>query len=150
MRGTPIAHAELSVLAQLPAGEYGAHFLWTTLEPCLLCQAAATMTHIGQVRYLAADAICLGLDGLPSINANAARRYPQITGPGEGLEERFAAILPIAVLAAAMPDGWAIGQYRQHSPDNAALAVRIVTDGSLPDRAGGLDAALDWMARLLV
>lgn len=69
MRNTALAHAEMDALAQLPFGDYHDHVLYTSLEPCLLCRSAATMTGIGTVHYLAAD-----LDQLPTINAHAARR----------------------------------------------------------------------------
>lgn len=148
MRGTVIAHAEMSVLAQLPPGDYEDHTLWTTLEPCLLCQAAATMSHVGHVRYLAPDPICDGLDALPTINAHAKRRYPAIVGPGVGAEATFAAVLPIAVLASSYRHGFAVGQYIEHSPASAAVALRIVDEGLWPSQDLGLDAAIGHVGAL--
>jgi len=148
MRGTVIAHAEMSVLAQLPQSDYADYTLWTTLEPCLLCQAAATMSHIGHVRYLAPDSICDGLDALPSINAHAKRRYPEIVGPGVGAEATFASVLPMAVLASSFRYGFAVGHYVAWSPAAAAAALRIVDDGLWPSRDLGLNAAIDHVAAL--
>jgi len=146
MRGTVIAHAEMSVLAQLPQSDYADFTLWTTLEPCLLCQAAATMSHIGHVRYLAPDSICDGLDALPSINTHAKRRYPEIVGPGFGAEATFAAVLPM--LASSFRYGSAVGHYVASSPAAAAVALRIVDDGLWPSRDLGLNAAIDHVAAL--
>ncbi|MGW2833173.1 deaminase [Streptomyces sp. NPDC001286] len=45
LAGTAIAHAEISALAQLPAGRRrDGHRLHTTLEPCLLCSGSCTAT----------------------------------------------------------------------------------------------------------
>jgi tRNA(Arg) A34 adenosine deaminase TadA len=52
---TYLAHAEMDVLAQLPHGDYPDHTLWTTLEPCLMCASAVVLSHVGIVRYAAAD-----------------------------------------------------------------------------------------------
>ncbi len=142
MRGTVIAHAEMSVLAQLPQGDYADSTLWTTLEPCLLCQAAATMSHVGHVRYLAPDAICDGLDALPTINAHAKRRYPVMVGPSECDEASFAAVLPMAVLARSNRQGIAVAHYVEASPAAAAVALRIVDEDLWPSRDLDVDGAI--------
>src|SRR4051812_8849667 len=60
LAGTALGHAELNALAQLAPGSYEQHVLYTTLEPCLLCTAALTHTHVGQVRFAAADPLWRG------------------------------------------------------------------------------------------
>ena len=55
VHATSLAHAEIDALSQLRAGRYGDHVLYTSVEPCLLCRSAAVMSHIGEVRFLAAD-----------------------------------------------------------------------------------------------
>ena len=153
MFGTVLGHAEMSVMAQLPPEPasgtgYSQHILWTTLEPCLLCQSAAIMSHVGHVTFLAADAICVGLDRLVTINEHAARRYPKMTGPADCVEARVASILPIAVLSRA-PGGWASDFRRTHSPADTAVGERIAAEGLWPDRDGGLDDAIAHIVKLL-
>lgn len=81
LANTTIAHAELNTCAQLPPGDYWDHTMYTTLEPCLLCTAAMIHTHIGTVRYAAADPLWLGLDQLPQVNGH-------ISGVGPGASAR--------------------------------------------------------------
>lgn len=73
--GTYLAHAEMNALLQLPAGDYWDHVVYTTLEPCLLCTAALTHTHIGLVRYAARDRLWAGIERLPELNPHVRRRW---------------------------------------------------------------------------
>jgi tRNA(adenine34) deaminase len=70
---TYLAHAEMDVLALLPHGDYPDHTLWTTLEPCLMCASAVVLSHVGTVRYAAADPLWAGIERLPDLNAQVAR-----------------------------------------------------------------------------
>src|SRR4051794_29736227 len=74
LAGTALGHAELNALAQLAPGSYEQHVLYTSLEPCLLCTAALTHTHVGQVRFAAADPLWRGLQRLPQPNKNIPPR----------------------------------------------------------------------------
>ena len=150
LRNTGLAHAEIDALAQLPLGDYEDHTLLTTLEPCLLCRSAITMTHIGSVDFLARDSLCDGLDRLPSINAYAARRYPTMHGPGTGVDARFAAVLPMAVMLAFNPDGETMSHYRQHSGDDVRAAERIVAGGLWPSKRLDLDGAIAAISSVLL
>jgi tRNA(Arg) A34 adenosine deaminase TadA len=148
MRATGLAHAEMDVLAQLPLGDYVGHTLFTTLEPCLLCRSAATMTHVGTVEYLAADSLCEGLDALPSINAHASRRYPSMRGPSESRESDFASILPMAVFLLFNRDGDTAGHYAKSDRLRFATATRIVAEDAWPSKSLTLDAAIDHISTL--
>ena len=54
--GSRVAHAEINALVQLPvARTYRECTLWTTLEPCAQCVAAAWTSSIGHVAYAAPD-----------------------------------------------------------------------------------------------
>jgi tRNA(Arg) A34 adenosine deaminase TadA len=56
LQGTPLAHAELNLLALVRTGwDLGPCTLWSTQEPCSMCAMAASFTGVGQVRYLAPD-----------------------------------------------------------------------------------------------
>jgi tRNA(adenine34) deaminase len=136
LRSTYLAHAEMDVLAQLPHGDYPDHTLWTTLEPCLMCASAVVLSHIGTVRYAAADPLWSGIDRLPGLNAQAARRWPIRRGPLRG---------PVAVFCGLLPLVWAIGQkadgvvaraYREHDPTLLCLAGRLVRESILDELCG--------------
>lgn len=77
LQGTPLAHAELNALA-LARTEWdlSGYTLWSTQQPCSMCDAAAAFLSIGSIRYLAPDpwAIAAGV----SSGALAPTR-----GPGE-------------------------------------------------------------------
>lgn len=134
LRRTALAHGEMDVLAQLPMGDYADHILYTSLEPCLLCRSAATMSHIGAVHYLAADTLCDGLDGIRSLNGHASRRYPAMHGPYPSPESDAAAILPMAVLMAFNPTGDTATHYRTYAPHHAAAAERMIAGNAWPSR----------------
>lgn len=56
LEGTPLAHAELNVLALVPVGRsLTEDTLWSTQQPCAMCTAALSFCGVGWVRYLAAD-----------------------------------------------------------------------------------------------
>ena len=66
LQGTPLAHAEMNVLAAVRTGRDLARCtLWTTVEPCSMCCAAAAFIGVREVRLLAPDpwAIAAGLSG---------------------------------------------------------------------------------------
>ena len=149
MRNSAIAHAEVDALSQLPMGEYSRHTLYTSLEPCLLCRSAMVMTHIGEVRFLAADALCEGLDRLAEINGHASRRYPAMIGPSGGLAAEFAGTLPMAVLLLFNRDGTTAAHYSEHAPSRVAAARRILDDDLWPPRHLTLEAAIRHLAPVL-
>ena len=149
MRSTGIAHAEMDVLAQLPMGDYPDHTLFTSLEPCLLCRAALTMTHVGTVRFLAGDSLCEGLDQLRDINAHASRRYPVMEGPGDGIVAAFAGALPMAVLLLFNPTGTTADHYRLFDPVVFARAQRIVAENRWPSKALDVQGAVESLVDVL-
>ena len=56
LQGTPLAHAELNVLAAVATGlDLSRHTLWSTLKPCSMCDAALAFTGVGRIRWLAPD-----------------------------------------------------------------------------------------------
>lgn len=56
LQGTPLAHAEMNVLAAVPtARDLSSDTLWSTQQPCAMCDAAAAFTGVGTVRWLAPD-----------------------------------------------------------------------------------------------
>jgi tRNA(Arg) A34 adenosine deaminase TadA len=95
LAGSHIAHAELNALATLPPGEYRDHTLLTTLEPCFLCTAALRHSHVGTVRFAAPDPMVRGIERLPDLNQQMARRWARRQGPLGGPLQTWAALLPL-------------------------------------------------------
>jgi tRNA(adenine34) deaminase len=93
LAGSRIAHAEINALAQLPPGVYPDHVLYTTLEPCFLCTMALRLSHLGTVRFAAADSMWYGVDRLPQINHHVARRWTKREGPLGGWWQEFSLLL---------------------------------------------------------
>ena len=136
LRSTYLAHAEMDVLAQLSHGDYPDHTLWSTLEPCLMCASAVVLSHVGMVRYAAADPLWSGIDRLPALNAQVARRWPIRCGPLAGPVGALCGLLPLAWAMRQKPDGIVARAYAQHDPPLLAFGRRLVDDGTLDDLLG--------------
>lgn len=93
--GSYIAHAEINALATLPPGDYSDYSLYTTLEPCFLCTAALRHSHVGLVRFAAPDPMWQGIERLPHLNDQMARRWTDRDGPLGGHLQTWAALLPL-------------------------------------------------------
>lgn len=85
LQRTPLAHAEMNVLAAVHTGwDLADCILWSTQEPCAMCAAAASFTGVGRVRYLAPDPWALATQApgsTPAPSAVGARS----TGPADDL-----------------------------------------------------------------
>jgi tRNA(Arg) A34 adenosine deaminase TadA len=104
LAGAAIAHAEINVLAQLPSRrQYEDHRLFTTLEPCLLCNGALLHARVGTVVYAAADPMWRGIERVPSVGGAIAERWARREGPVHG---------PLAVFGAMLPYLWTL----RHAP----------------------------------
>lgn len=56
LQGTPLAHAEMNVLATVATDrDLSTDTLWSTQQPCSMCDAALAFTGVGTVRWLSAD-----------------------------------------------------------------------------------------------
>ena len=144
MHGNNLAHAEIDVLAQLPVGDYDHHTIWTTLEPCLLCISAIVTSHVGIVRFAARDPLWAGLEALPEVNAQAARRWPERIGPMSGPIGAFCAILPMVWFLRTQGGGAAVGSYESGDARLVEMAGRLAESRML-DPLGGesVEAVLD-------
>ena len=116
LAGTNLAHAEINALVQLARGDYSGHVLFTTLEPCLLCTSAITHSHVGTVRYAAADPLWTGIRRLPELNPHVKRRWPAWVGPMD---------TPLALLSNALVVIW----HLEHRPGHALVDAHA-GDGS--------------------
>ena len=63
LQGSPIAHAEMNVLAAIETDcDLEPCTLWTTQEPCSMCASAVAFTGVGTVRYVAPDPWAIATD----------------------------------------------------------------------------------------
>jgi tRNA(Arg) A34 adenosine deaminase TadA len=132
LQGTPLAHAELNVLAAVPTDrELGRDTLWSTHEPCSMCAAAAAFTGVGTVRYVAPDpwAVAAG----PAPTADAARSVPL----GEPRWAVVAGVLFLLGVAAKVGvDSPTVTGNAQRQPAVARLAIDLLpapSGGTLPE-----------------
>lgn len=97
LQGTPLAHAEMNVLAAVPTElDLGPCTLWSTHEPCAMCAAAAGFTGVGTVRHVAPDPWAVGAD-VPSAGGSEPLGDPRWA--------RAAGVLFVAGVAASVgPD----------------------------------------------
>jgi len=132
LSGTRIAHAEIDALAQLPATDrYRDHVLFSTLEPCLLCAAAALHSTVGRIEYAVADPFGGGCSG--GIDTGHWRRSaPEIASPLGGWPGGLSAALQSA--------------FWQARPDHPRSAEIVAAFGGEARSAGERVLALDGAA----
>jgi tRNA(Arg) A34 adenosine deaminase TadA len=133
LRSTPIAHAELDVLAQLTPGDYRYHTLWTTLESCPLCTMAIVTSNVGSVTFAARDRLWDGISRLTELSEFIASRWPARRGPLSGPVSVFSELLPLLWFLEHKPDGTVVKKYESEHPRILALARSLSGDAGLAD-----------------
>jgi tRNA(Arg) A34 adenosine deaminase TadA len=122
---TRLAHAEIDALVQLPSDRtYEDHTIYTALEPCHLCLAAAITVRIGALSYAAADPYG-GAVGklLPSHDHEA---HPiSIDGPLDIEAGRLPELLLAAHFLWRRPDGDVASFYRERFPEIVEQAQQL-------------------------
>ncbi len=125
LQGTALAHAELNALAEIAtAHDLSDCVLWSSQQPCSMCRAAIEFTGVGDVRYVAADPVDAGKRPVESepadewiVTANLLYLHNLVLQRGAGA----ALVLP----------------YRELEPETADLAIGVVGERTILDRAGG-------------
>lgn len=84
LAGNMTAHAEMNAFAALDRFNAEGLHLYTTLEPCLMCAAAAMQLKVTHVHYAVADEFYDDLDDVWSRHPVTAQRRPERTGPLDG------------------------------------------------------------------
>lgn len=128
---TYLAHAEVDALGQLPFGDWIDHTMYTTLEPCLLCAGATVLSKIGTVRYGAADPLWAGVERLPELNAQVARRWPDRHGPLAHPVVDVFGLLPLYWGLKASPQGVVSKAYETFDPALLASARYLIAERRL-------------------
>jgi tRNA(Arg) A34 adenosine deaminase TadA len=133
LAGNFTAHAEMNAFAALRRWDASGLHLYTTLEPCLMCAAAALTQRVAAIHLAAPDALFAGLDELWPLHPVTAARQPPRTGPLEGRLAAFAQLLPWSFILLWAPGGPSAATYRDADPALADLAAAIPLGGPLLD-----------------
>jgi tRNA(adenine34) deaminase len=131
LQANRLGHAEMNALAEVPT-EYSLAdcTLWSTQQPCMLCSAAAVMSFVGNVRFLAADPVFAGIERMPELNDWLDRYWPNYDGPTS--DDRWAVSAMVFQLYAAAsrnPTGEVMDENRRVEPETARLCEQIVRQG---------------------
>jgi tRNA(adenine34) deaminase len=125
-----LAHAELNALLPLPSERtYEGFSLYTALEPCHLCLAAATTTRIGVVRYAALDRYG-GAVGKLEPSQDHIDHPLTIEGPLEGVGGRIGELLLIAHFLWRVPNGRVVRFYTANHPELVVQARVLPPPGA--------------------
>jgi tRNA(Arg) A34 adenosine deaminase TadA/SAM-dependent methyltransferase len=145
--GSPLAHAEIETLLDLPPGaQHSGLTLWTSLEPCVMCAGALTVAGVDRVRFLGADALDPGSMLLAGPRRHVRWRSTDVAGPVPGRAGLLASVLAAEyfwrraeVLRAA---------YRTRRPDVAAVVERLVAGDTVRAAVAAGDSLPAALARL--
>jgi len=146
--GNLMAHAEMNALATLARPKADGLHLYTTLEPCLMCAAAAVFMHVDVVHYAATDEFFADVDELWTRHPYANRWKPDRTGPLGGPLAALARLLPLTQAAVRFPDGHVMDAARQHTPQVAQLATELASDPILSNVAAQGGRVVDALEAL--
>lgn len=142
LAGTRLGHAEINALVGLECERtYETLTLYTALEPCHLCLAAATTVRVGAVRYAGQD-LYGGAVGklLPSEDM---RRHPlEIAGPLPGPAGRLPELLHLRHMLWRVPSSNVAATYRALRPGLLEQALVLPP----PDQARSLADAWELVA----
>jgi len=128
---TFLAHAEMNAFATLPRFKADGLHLYTTLQPCLMCEATAVIMHTEHVHYAAPDALFSADKNWWDQHPYAARHHPELSGPMDSPLATFARVVPMSLYAATQPDKKFMLAAKADHPQLAALALELAQDKTL-------------------
>ena len=133
-----LGHAEINALLALSSERtYEDWTLWSALEPCHLCLAAAHSVRIGTVRFAGRDRYG-GATGKLAPSADHLAHPVIVEGPLPGNTGRFPELLLVAFFLWHRPDGDVVRFFEQSDPELVAAARRLPP----PDAAASLETAI--------
>ena len=127
LASTPLAHAEMNALAQLPIGDHSNCTLYTTFEPCLMCASTILTYRIRRVQYGAADPFCDGMHDWFAELPFAQDRLPQRECLG-GPFGAFCHVLHLSWLSFWMGEGPVVDAHRRLAPRHLDVVTAGVSD----------------------
>jgi tRNA(Arg) A34 adenosine deaminase TadA len=125
LQGTPLAHAEMNVLAQVRTEwEVADCTLWSTQLPCDMCTTAVSFIGVGRIRYVAPDPWAI-VDGAGSTAGKE--------GPAEDIWVVTANVMFLYAIAAkrGLQHSTVAGNQRLE-PETAGIVADLVTAGTPP------------------
>lgn len=127
LQATPLAHAELNALAEIPTGrDLGAATLWSSQQPCSMCTAAVEFLGVGDVRFIATDPAFIG-------TAGASRAPDQAADvPDEWVVVANVLFLHNVIVKRG-PQAEMVRRNQDLEPETTALALRLVDGRALAD-----------------
>lgn len=127
LAGTRLAHAEMNALAQLaPDRRWDGCSLYTTLEPCVLCVGAASISTIGRILFAGAD-VYSGSSSLVGLDLAIPRRLNlTIEGPLAGPLESLGAALHLAYFTERDRPSALVETHASLRPNLTELASRLL------------------------
>ena len=128
LSGNMMAHAEMNAFAELDRFDADGLHLYTTLEPCLMCSAAAMQLKVAHIHFAAADEFYAGMDELWGKHSVTAERRSETSGPFSDQLAGFARLLPMIYTLEHLPGRSAEQLARSTHPGLAALADRLADD----------------------
>jgi tRNA(adenine34) deaminase len=133
-----LAHAEINALLSLSSERtYEDWALYSALEPCHLCLAAANAARVGTVCFAAADRYG-GATGKLVPSADHLAHPVTVEGPLPGEAGRLPELLLVAFFLFRRPDGDVMRFFEENDPELVAAAREMPA----PDGGATLDQAL--------
>ena len=149
LEGSPIAHAELNVLARVAtARDLGGDTLWSSQEPCAMCTAAAVFVGVGSIAYVAHDpwALATGQSRAKQEGSPDGARGIAVTGPAAEPWRTIAnALFILSIAATRGPDHPTVARSRTLDPAAADIALALLGTGPpWPPTLGALLQRSPW------
>lgn len=135
LSGNMLAHAEMNALAELDSFDARGLHLYTTLEPCLMCAAAAMQLRVAHIHFAAADECFEAPHDLWERRPTPAPRRPDRTGPLGAELAGFARLLPMISTLRNLRGRDADQRARRTHPALAALVDDLDADTAWADIA---------------
>ncbi len=134
--GSRLAHAEINALLHLSSEQtYEGWTLYSALEPCHVCLAAAFSARVGRVSFACRDSYG-GAVGRLLPNRDHLAHPVLIEGPLDGVPGILPELLLVAHCLWRRPEGDVFRFYAEQQPDLVAAARELPT----PDEGGSLTA----------
>jgi len=141
--GSRLAHAELNALAALPVHVGPGTVVYTTLQPCFLCSAAAAMSRVASVWFAGRDPVWRFVHGIGEVDPMLRERWYELHGPLAGPVGSWASLLPLVDRLQRNPSGLRLEAFEAETPELVRLARDLITSGRIERwRDGSLDEAV--------
>ncbi len=143
LAGSRLAHAEVNALASLPVDIGPGSVVYTTLQPCFLCSAAAAMSRVASVRFAGRDPVWRFVHGIGDIDPMLSERWYESHGPLAGAVGSWASLLPLVDRLQRNPNGRRLDAFEAEAPQLTRLARQVVSSGRVDQlRTMTLDEAV--------